>query len=51
MLALANIAKGDDTQAIKDAIEIVDKASQDFAARRMDQSIQQALAGQSVNDI
>ena len=51
MLALANIAKGDDTQAIKDAIEAVDQASQDFAARRMDQSIQQALAGQSVNDI
>jgi molecular chaperone HscA len=51
MLALANIAKGDDTQAIKDAIAIVDQASQDFAARRMDQSIQQALAGQSVNDI
>lgn len=51
MLALANIAKGDDTQAIKDAIAKVDQASQDFAARRMDQSIQQALAGQSVNDI
>lgn len=51
MLDLANIAKGDDTQAIKEAIERVDQASQDFAARRMDQSIQQALAGQSVNDI
>ena len=51
MLELATIAKGDDTQAIKDAIERVDQASQEFAARRMDQSIQQALAGQSVNDI
>ena len=51
MAALANTAKGDDTQAIKDAIEIVDKASQDFASRRMDESIQQALAGQSVDDI
>jgi molecular chaperone HscA len=51
MAALANTAKGDDTQAIKDAIEVVDKASQDFASRRMDESIQQALAGQSVDDI
>jgi molecular chaperone HscA len=51
MAALANTAKGDDTQAIKDAIEIVDKASQDFASRRMDESIQQALAGAAVDDI
>lgn len=51
MSALANTAKGDDTQAIKDGIEAVDKASQDFASRRMDESIQQALAGQSVDDI
>ena len=51
MAALANTAKGDDTQAIKNAIEVVDKASQDFASRRMDESIQQALAGQSVDDI
>jgi molecular chaperone HscA len=51
MATLANTAKGDDTQAIKDAIEVVDKASQDFASRRMDESIQQALAGQSVDDI
>lgn len=51
MATLANTAKGNDTQAIKDAIEAVDKASQDFASRRMDESIQQALAGQSVDDI
>ena len=52
--ALANmvkLAEGQDTQAIKDAIERVDAESQAFAAKRMDESIKHALAGQSVDDI
>jgi len=44
-------AKQDDVEAIKQAIEQVDKASQIFAERRMDKSINIALAGQSVTDI
>lgn len=51
MQQLADLAKGDNTQAIKQSIEALDNASQDFAARRMDLSIQQALAGQSVEQL
>ena len=51
MQSLATAAQGDDTDAIKRAIETVDKASQTFAERRMDQSINLALAGQSVDQL
>ncbi|PKF57554.1 Fe-S protein assembly chaperone HscA [Alteromonadales bacterium alter-6D02] len=40
-----------DLKSIKQAISDCDAASQDFAAKRMDQSIRQALSGQSVDDI
>jgi molecular chaperone HscA len=49
--AMQEIALTSDVDAIKQAIEEVDKASQIFAERRMDQSIQQAFAGQSVDKI
>ena len=49
--AMQNIALGTDVEGIKQAIEQVDKASQIFAERRMDQSIQHAFAGQSVDKI
>ncbi|MHC6528194.1 Fe-S protein assembly chaperone HscA [Vibrio proteolyticus] len=42
---------GDDVAAIEQGIKDTDKASQDFASRRMDKSIRAALAGQSVDDI
>lgn len=45
------LAAGTDVQAIKAAIEAVDSASQGFAAKRMDHSIRQAFAGQSVDNI
>ena len=48
MLALA---QQQDTDAIKTAIEKVDAISQAFASRRMDRSINQALTGQTVDDI
>ncbi|PML02123.1 Fe-S protein assembly chaperone HscA [Vibrio breoganii] len=48
LIALRN---GDDADAIEDGIKLTDKASQDFASRRMDKSIRQALSGQSVDDI
>jgi molecular chaperone HscA len=37
--------------AIEQAIKQLDSVSQDFAARRMDDSIKQALTGQQVDRI
>jgi len=51
LVSLQQCAANNDIEAIKHAIDVVDKLSQDFAARRMDKSIQQALAGHSVEDI
>lgn len=44
-------AAGDDPDHIKQAIAAVDSASQVFAQRRMDKSIQAALTGHTVDDI
>ncbi len=41
---------GSDHRAIKRAISALDKASSEFAARRMDSSIKRALAGHKVED-
>jgi len=51
LTSLGLCAANNDVDAIKQAIDVVDKLSQDFAARRMDKSIQKALAGHSVDDI
>jgi len=51
LTSLGLCAANNDIDAIKQAIDVVDKLSQDFAARRMDKSIQKALAGHSVDDI
>jgi len=51
MAQLASAHAGDDLKLIKEAIALCDTVSQDFAARRMDQSIRQALSGQSVDNI
>ena len=51
MAVLAQAQAGDELKAIKAAIAECDKASQDFAAKRMDQSIRKALSGQSVDNI
>ncbi|MCV2886097.1 Fe-S protein assembly chaperone HscA [Aestuariibacter sp. AA17] len=48
---MLELAQGNDVDAIKGAIERVDAASQVFAQRRMDKSIQAALTGQTVDDI
>ncbi len=42
---------GDDRNAIEASIKAVDVATQEFANRRMDQSIHTALSGKSVTDI
>ncbi|EGQ9467388.1 Fe-S protein assembly chaperone HscA [Vibrio parahaemolyticus] len=49
--ALIELRNGDDANAIEQGIKDTDKASQDFASRRMDRSIRAALSGQSVDDI
>jgi molecular chaperone HscA len=48
LIALRN---GDNADAIEQGIKDTDKASQEFASRRMDKSIRSALSGQSVDDI
>ncbi|WP_312952131.1 Fe-S protein assembly chaperone HscA [Superficieibacter sp.] len=44
-------AEGNDTDAIEQAIKNVDKQTQEFAARRMDQSVRSALKGHSVDEV
>lgn len=51
MATLAQLAEEKDTDAIERAIEALDAATQDFAAKRMDNSIKLALKGQSVDNI
>jgi len=49
--ALNDRAQGDDPGAIKASIEALAKATDDFAARRMDRSIRAALAGRRIDDL
>ncbi|QFU03900.1 Chaperone protein HscA [Pseudoalteromonas sp. THAF3] len=44
-------SQANEPQQIKQAIEKVDAASSEFAARRMDASIKKALTGQSVDEV
>lgn len=44
-------AAGEDADAIKEAIKNIDTQTQEFAARRMDQSVRVALKGQSVDEV
>lgn len=48
---LAEISRGDDADAIEAAIKTLDKATDKFAERRMDSSINKALSGQSVEKL
>lgn len=49
--SLREIAQGDDHLAIKAAVDDLSKETDEFAARRMDQSIRTALAGKSISDL
>jgi molecular chaperone HscA len=51
MEALIVARNGDDHHAIAKQIEVLSKATDEFAARRMDDSIKKALAGQAVEDL
>lgn len=48
---LATVPQGEDTAAIKAAIEHTNHLTDDFAARRMDQSIRSALTGHNVDEV
>ncbi len=47
---LAELSKGNELRAIKDAIAELDKAATEFVARRMDGNIKKALAGHNVDE-
>ncbi len=49
--ALRAVMNGDDHGAIQQSSSVLQKSTADFAARRMDASIKQALAGHQVDDI
>lgn len=51
LVLLEQLATQTDSIAIKQGIKSLDAATQEFAARRMDKSIRQALAGQNIKDI
>lgn len=48
---LQNTLEGTDHRAIKAAIEALNRATENFAARRMDASIKHALTGQKIADL
>lgn len=48
---LIELKKGTDRLAIQQGIKELDHATQEFAARRMNLSIQKALAGKKVDEI
>ncbi len=49
--SLRATAEGQDSRAIKIQLEAFNRASNEFASRRMDKSIRQALAGQRIDDL
>ena len=49
--ALAQVSQGSDIGAIEAAIDKLDHSTAIFAERRMDSSINKALAGQSVEKL
>lgn len=49
--SLIELRNGDDADSIEAGIKYADKASQEFASRRMDKSIRTALSGHSVNEL
>lgn len=51
MLQLRELAQQQDHHAIHKAVEALNQATETFAARRMDASVRQALAGQSLNTL
>jgi len=44
-------AQGDDHHAIKGAVEALAKGTEDFAARRMDRNVRNALTGRRLDEV
>ncbi len=51
LTAASEAATGDDAHAIEAAVEALTAGTEDFAARRMNQGIRQALAGRRIEDV
>jgi molecular chaperone HscA len=51
MDALSAVLPGIDHQAIKRAVEALNSATTEFAQRRMDQSVKNALTGHKMSDL
>jgi len=51
MMALMQVAAGEDHRAIKECIAALSSATEDFAERRMDRSIADALRGRKLEDV
>jgi len=47
---LQSVKQGSDTRKIKNTIEALDKATNDFASRRMDKNINKALSGHKLDE-
>ena len=51
LVKLAEVIQGDNRRAINLTMDALVDATNEFAARRMDQSIRRALAGKKVTDV
>ncbi len=51
MLELENLLSGKDHRKIKKAVEALNRATAEFAARRMDEGIRRALAGRKIGSL
>jgi molecular chaperone HscA len=51
MAHLAEVAGGEDHDAINAAVEVLAQGTEEFAAARMNRGIRQALAGRSIEDV
>jgi molecular chaperone HscA len=51
MRALRAVSQSDDPRPIESAIESLARATEDFAARRMDRAVRQALSGRRLDEI
>jgi molecular chaperone HscA len=48
---VARYRRGDDAGALRAAVAALNRASEGFAARRMDRSVSKALSGRSVDTL
>jgi len=48
---LQSVMMGDDRRAIDEAMDVLNKTTAEFAARRMNQSVQRALSGRRVEEL